>query len=376
MQIFDIIARPLGLILSFIYTLVNSYGLAIIIFTIVIKAVLLPLSVKQMRSQQDVAKLQPKLKELEKKYKGDKTKIQEETMKLYKEEGVSMTGGCLPLLVQLPIIFGLYQVIYRPLAFLIGLPDATITKIRELYGLAASASEIELASLIQSNPGLAESVVSQIKLIDFNFLGINLALIPKVDFTNINTFFGSIDVLWLIPLFSLLTAIFSGWLTKKYMPAAPTTDNAAADQTKKMADSMLFMMPLMSLYFGFILPAGVGVYWIISNVLAGVQQYALYKYINMRPTAKDKKNDKKALDKDQSSAYIPREKELNNKIKTQESFGQKSHTQKPQMQRTQDKQVQRQPGQRPSEFKKPGQRPSSGSKSNVDQTIKGENTDD
>lgn len=377
MQIFDIIAKPMGLILGFIYSLVNSYGLSIIIFTIVIKILLLPLSVKQMRSQQDMARLQPKLKELEKKYKGDKTKIQEETMRIYKEEGVSMTGGCLPLFIQLPIIFGLYQVISRPLAFLIGLPDEIITQIRQLYGLASSASEIELASLIQHNPGLAESVVKQIKLIDFNFLGINLAKIPHVDFTNIGTFFGSIDVLWVIPLFSLLTAILSAFVSKKYMPAAPTSDNAAAEQTKKMADSMLFMMPLMSLYFGFILPAGVGVYWILSNVLAAVQQYALYKYIKPREAIdlNDKKANKKTKDNDQSS-YIPRETDQIKKITSQESTGQKSHTQKPEMQRTQGKQVQRQPGQRPPQFKKPGHNSPKGIKNNVDQSKRGDNTDD
>jgi YidC/Oxa1 family membrane protein insertase len=376
MQIFDIIARPLGFILSLIYSLVNSYGLAIIIFTIIIKVVLLPLSVKQMKSQQEISRLQPKLREIEKKYKGDKTKIQEETMKLYKQEGVSMTGGCLPLLIQLPIIFGLYQVIYRPLALLIGLPDATITKLRELYGLASSATEIELASLMQANPGLAQGVAENIKIIDFNFLGINLALIPKVDFTSIASFFGSIDVIWLIPLFSVLTAVISSWVSKKYMPTAPAADNAAAAQTKRMTDSMLFIMPLMSLYFSFILPAGVGLYWGISNILAAIQQYALFKYIKPLPPIALDNNivEKRSVKKEQLDSYVPRQKDQKQKPRPQNSTAQKPHTQKPEMQRTQGQQssIQRPQGQRP-----PGQRPpNTSAKKNFDQTKKGENADD
>lgn len=108
------IAQPLGVLLSYIFGIVNSYGLTIVIFTLIIKVILLPLTLKQTKSMKQMQEINPKLKELQKKYANDKQKLNEKTMELYKQHNVNPAGGCLPLLIQLPIIFALFQVLRTP----------------------------------------------------------------------------------------------------------------------------------------------------------------------------------------------------------------------------------------------------------------------
>lgn len=108
------IAQPLGVLLSYIFGIVNSYGLTIVIFTLIIKVILLPLTLKQTKSMKQMQEINPKLKELQKKYANDKQKLNEKTMELYKQHNANPAGGCLPLLIQLPIIFALFQVLRTP----------------------------------------------------------------------------------------------------------------------------------------------------------------------------------------------------------------------------------------------------------------------
>ena len=108
-----LITTPLGYIISFIYDLVQNYGFAIIIFTLIVKIIMLPLVIKQQKSTVQMQKIQPEMQALQKKYANDQQRLGQETMKLYKKYNISPAGGCLPLLIQLPIIFGLYQVITR-----------------------------------------------------------------------------------------------------------------------------------------------------------------------------------------------------------------------------------------------------------------------
>src|SRR4249920_2108772 len=112
--IFQALLNGIGWILAWIFDIVGNYGLSIIVLTILIKVVLLPLGVKQIKSMQAMQSIQPKVKELQKKFKGNKEKIQQETMKLYKDAGVNPLGGCLPLLLQFPILIAMYAVIRAP----------------------------------------------------------------------------------------------------------------------------------------------------------------------------------------------------------------------------------------------------------------------
>ena len=285
MGIFDfIINRPMGFILGAIYNFVQSYGLSIILFTLVMKIILLPISIKQQKSMASTARIQPKIKELEKKYRGDKQKQSEEMMKLYKEEGVNPMSGCLPMLIQFPIIIGLYSVINKPLTYLLQVTSEQIMEIVHALGLGYAGNEIGMeifvAEAMRNNISAIPEALRHIPLIDFNFLGLNLASAPSIS---------EPSVLWIIPILAGLSALISSKITAKSNPAA-----AGNEQTAAMTKSMTFTMPLISLWITFTLPAGVGLYWITSNILMTVQQYLLNKAIPMSPPEQNsKKGDRK-----------------------------------------------------------------------------------
>ncbi len=260
-----IITTPLGYILTFIYSLVKNYGLTIIIFTIVVKLLLMPLLIKQQKSMVATQKLQPELAKIQKKYANDKQRLNEETMKLYQENNVNPAGGCLPLLIQFPIIIGLYQVINRPLLYIMNLSLETIAKITELLGFSwTGKSEIAIAKAMESNLGLLAEKLGQDfsdLIINFDFFGLDLSMTPS---------FSRFDALWLIPILSALFAYLSGVVSSKL------SGNAQANDQMK---SMNVIMPLMSAYFCFIMPSGVGIYWIMSSLLQVVQQVVITKIL-------------------------------------------------------------------------------------------------
>lgn len=125
--IFDIIGIPLGYVLWFIYRFVGNYFVSIFLFTLIVRAATFPLSLKSQKSQADRARLAPRLERIQKKYAQDKQKLQQKQMELYEKEGVSMTGGCLPMVVQMVILMGIISVIYSPLTHLARIPEPVIS---------------------------------------------------------------------------------------------------------------------------------------------------------------------------------------------------------------------------------------------------------
>ena len=265
-------SEGIGYILRFIFGLVNNnYGFAIIIFTLIVKLLMLPLFVKQQKSTMAMAKLKPQLDALNKKYANQKTpeaqqKLQKETMKLYEENGVSPMGGCLPLLIQFPIIIGLYQVITRPMQYLMMLSGDVIQKIADFlvsqkviaqtvaqYALKQNQIEVAKAALSKAEV-IANEIGVKLLDIDFNFFGLDLSLKPS---------FSTFDVLWIIPILSALTAYLSNMIMQKL---------SGNTQQNQQMGSMNIIMPLMSGYYCFIMPTGVGIYWIMSNVVQILQQ--------------------------------------------------------------------------------------------------------
>jgi len=117
------LARPLGILLKMIYDIIGNYGLSIIVFTIVVKMLMVPLTIKQMKSMKQIQEIQPKLKELQEKYKNDKEKLNIKTMELYKEHKANPFGSCLPLLIQFPIIIGLFAALRNPGLYVFGSPE-------------------------------------------------------------------------------------------------------------------------------------------------------------------------------------------------------------------------------------------------------------
>ncbi|MBR2742381.1 MAG: membrane protein insertase YidC [Clostridia bacterium] len=356
MEFFGILAWPIAWILVQLYHLIGSYGLALIILTVVIRFLLFPLTLKQMKSQRAMQRLQPLVKDIEKRYKGDKAMIQQETMALYKRENVSTTGGCLPMFIQMFVIMGLYQAIYRPLRYFYGLSNDQINALREVYSLDSKANESTLLTLMEENPSSMNGIIdnaSSFNFIDFNFLGLNLAGTPaKPDFTDFSSFIGSADNLWIIPIIALATGIFTAIMTRQMNPMVEDKDNPMAAQTAKMSKYMMFVMPIMSLYFSFILPAAVGLYWAVANLLAGFQQLAISKMLKPLPPLK---TDTRLMEKPRRE--VPET--LDGQRRPQGKKGNKGQKSSSVMQNASGQRPagQRPPGQRPPGQRPPGQRP-------------------
>ena len=286
------ITRPLGWIIEQIYNLVANYGLAIIIFTVIVKLILLPLNIKSQKAMRKQQKIQPILQELQKKYANDQEKLQKEMMKLYKENNVSMTGGCLPMLIQMPILIGLYQVIQKPLSYLMGVDWMAEDVINKVYmlrdtmadqiGNLATQTEEMLAKMSQIQLSQWAEIVNGPTdpwVINFNFLGLNLANTPsaainyimRLDFSN----WGVIALL-LIPVLAVVSQVLTTKLTQ--IQSGQNTKDNSDNPANQMSKSMMMMMPLMTGLFTFTLPSGIGIYWIVSSITQLIQQLALNKY--------------------------------------------------------------------------------------------------
>ena len=272
--IFNIVSIPFGYVMRAIYDLVGNYGVAIILFTILCKIILMPMTIKQKKSMLAMQALQPKLLAVQKKWSADRERMNLETQKIYEESGVSPMGGCGTTLLTFPIMIGLYYVIVRPITYLMHLSSDQLTTLATALGQEASknvASELPLAGMINQNFAVAAAAVPEVIQMDYTFLGMNLT--ETASFSNLN-------ILWLIPVLSGLTSLLSTWL----MQQKQKKDNPQMAQSTSM---MTMMMPMMSVYFGFVLPAGVGIYWIMNNLLTSLQDLILNKYFEKHPPVLD-----------------------------------------------------------------------------------------
>ncbi len=235
MDFWALILNPFITALTVLYQLFNSSVVAIILFTVLIRLVTYPLTAQQTRASKAMAQLQPELKKMQEKYKNDREKLSQEQMKLYREYGVNPVGGCLPLIIQLPIWIGLYQAINHALA-------ATPLQLLDLSGRFLL-------------PGLD-------KLVPLNniFFGMDLTQSPTANPTYALIF----------PALVLITS----YLQSKMMtpPTAPSSDGKP-NQAAAMTQSMTTIMPLMMGMFSLSFSVGLSVYFIVSNIM-GIIQYA------------------------------------------------------------------------------------------------------
>ena len=330
------VAWLLGHIMNGIFNVLNAIvipniGLAIIIFTIVIYLLLLPLTYKQQKFSKLQAKMSPELKAIQAKYKGKKDNdsmlaMQQETKELYAKYGVSQTGSCLQLVIQMPILFALYRVIYSipayvtivrnafyPLVEQLRTTDGALAFIQENLSSAKSfssqfknelftagdasyventlidvlnkASSADWDSLTSNFGNLASSIDSTHALLNkFNFfLGLNIGDSPRY---MVQTAFANKNFILLIGgIIVPVLAAFTQWINTKLMPqqvdsnAKPDPDDPAAQMQQSMK-TMNIMMPLMSAFFCFSLPAGMGLYWIAGAVIRSIQQIVINKHID------------------------------------------------------------------------------------------------
>lgn len=296
---FQILYVPFGFLFRILFDFVGNYGLALVIFTLFFRLILLPSAVKQQKGMAKQYRLQPKLKRIREKYQDyapneRNQKIQMETNELYQQEGYSaMSAGCLPMLLQLPILWGLYGIIRMPLTHVLGIGEEAVlaltTAVKELSSVSARTAAYaesmvisHLEELLAADPELMTKfpeAIAKIQEFDFRIFGIDLGTIPSMDtFKNWADSTTEAKLILLIPILSgltsLLTSVLSQVRQKKTNPDA---------QMQGMG-CMMLSMPLMSLWFTFQFPAGMGMYWILSNVFAFFQTLILGHFYAPRKT--------------------------------------------------------------------------------------------
>ena len=275
---------PFAWLLRMLYHLFNNYGVALILFSLITKVILLPFTAKSKKSMMKTSRLGPKLKELEVKCGDDKMKYQQEMQALYKKEGVSPMSGCLWSLLPLVLLMALYYVIRQPMTYLMQLSADQITQIQDymtssgLVELATSGrgsyyTEIVLAQAVYDNMDAIKSIVPDIasRAIDFHFLGVDLSQIPtwRWMFDGPYTLVGF--GLFIIPVVSAVSQFASMQISQKLNGSVATNDKGEKDQDAAAAaaqsmKTMMYVMPLFSLWIGFSMPAAMCIYWIAQAV--------------------------------------------------------------------------------------------------------------
>lgn len=279
----DVFSVPFGYLIGFFYDISNNYLLSLLLMTLCVKLILLPSSIKQQKSMVKTQRMQPKIKRIREKYAGNQQKMNEAMNELYAREGYSsMTGGCLPMLIQLPIMMGVYSVNYKLLSYVLRIEESVLNVIKdagrtlEAYTSLISKNgdtsnaEYRLESIIIEHfdslvadgklSGVPAEVINQIDTFidNFTIFGVNLSRTPDVKM--------GWDLLWLIPILTGITSLAMGVYT--YIRQKKTNPEMAKNPSM---GCMSLMTPAMSIYFSFLFPASVGVYIIISSALSFVQ---------------------------------------------------------------------------------------------------------
>ena len=277
MAIFNFFGSILGYLLWFLYSIFRNYGVAIILFTVILKVLMFPMSVKQQRSMASQSKLAEKQKELQKRYANNQQKYNDELMKLYEKEGVNPGAGCLTTLLPFPIMLGIFYSVIMPLSNTLHIASETVQQatdyISRIPGVASATglgmySELQIIKHFEAlRPNLTMFSAADLDKIDFfskgfRFLGLDLLSSPQGS--------GFLTFLWIIPVLSLVLSFGSQW----YMTRS--TGQTQTGCTK----AMMYVFPLISVYWAFIMPAAVGMYNIISIVTSALQTVVMNRYFS------------------------------------------------------------------------------------------------
>lgn len=286
------ICVPFAWLVRLFYNLTNSYGVALILFTLVIKLIMLPFQMKSKKSMMRMSRVSGQMQELQKRYAKNQAKLQEEMQKLYEEEGVNPMSGCLWSLIPFPILIALYSIIRQPIThFMMLSKDVLQTVMQSAADAGVNLTNIVMMDKATGTPVLKDGLYQlasygQINLVkavqemglstpegwfdmNYNFLGLDLTATPWEYVKNFTFTWAVIGVI-LIPILAGLSQFVFSKLTMKTQPQA----DAAGGASMK---SMMYMMPLMSVYIAFIMPAALGVYWIAQSVFSLIQEAILNK---------------------------------------------------------------------------------------------------
>ena len=303
----DIIQVPFGWLMAQLYQLTSNYGWALILFAIIVKLVLLPATAKGKKSTMKMSRLSPKLKAIQEKYANDQQKQSEAMQALYKEEGVSMGGGCLWSLLPLLVLFPLYTVVRQPIVYMLGESAEVAGKIVEIIKAGAADrftggfyDQMVAAPLIpqfaqQIQEAIPNISAATLEGINFNFLGIDLGLTPQW-----NIFGSNWNWTWpmigaaLFPIFSAGGQLLSMFINQKMNASLVTNekgvqDKETADQSQQAQTGkmMMWMGPIMSLFIGYSMPAALSLYWFVQGLVTTISDVILTNKYRKQYDAED-----------------------------------------------------------------------------------------
>ena len=319
-QLGDLIRVPFGWLLGFLYDLTSNYGFAMIIFALIVQAVLTPINAKSKKSMMKMSRLQPKIQAIQKKYANDQQKQNEDIQQLQREEGASMgMGGCLWAFIPLLILIPLFTVIREPIKYILSESlENTELIIETLKNLAPEKfsgnqyyHQVTAAGLISSYaeelraavPGISEATLEGI---NFNFFGIDLGAIPQFNiFAETWAWDWAHIGLFLIPIISGASQVLQMWISQKGNESVITNEKGVQDaemaknsQTAQSNKMMMWMMPIMSLWIGFTVSAGLSVYWFIGGLFRMVSDPIMTKRYRKLYDQEDAERLKRAMEQE------------------------------------------------------------------------------
>ncbi len=277
---FEFFANIFGYALNFIYNIFNNYGIAIIIFTIILKALMIPMNIKQQKTMKKSAKIQVKSREIQEKYSNDPTRMNQELMDLYKSENMSPFSGCLSSIIQMVVIISIFFLVSRPLTFMRNIDADTINKYtEEITQEGERKNYIEIA--IIKEKGTEDPRVN----LNMDFLGLDLSDIPVENLSN--------WTVYIIPVLYVITSFISMKITNK-LNGVDKKEEVKEENNKlikkdedqkeqiamnEMNKSMMYMMPIMSVSISMVAPLGLALYWFVSNILMIIERVITSKFI-------------------------------------------------------------------------------------------------
>ena len=295
-----------GYVLGWLYELTRNYGVALILFTVVLKLVLLYPTMRSKRSTMKMSRLTPQIQFIQKKYANDRQKQAEMTQALYKAEGVSMGGGCLWSLVPLLLLFPLYAVVRQPIVYVFHETLDTAGKIMNVIKEAmpdlvsqrnAYYEQMIAAPLLPQFADKIEGIVSNPATLDglkFTFFGVDLAAVPNFNFGSWGSDLWANIGLFLLPILSAGSQVLTMLVSQKMNNSLVTNEKGVQDKeaaknsdSAKTSKTMMYIMPLMSLWIGFTIPGAMSVYWLAQGLLGMFVDMALTKHYRKKYDAED-----------------------------------------------------------------------------------------
>ncbi len=268
----DWLCNIFGYLLNYIYTFVKNYGLALIIFSLITKIIMIPLSIKQHKTLKKSGKIQKELREIQDKYSNDQERLAQETMSLYKRENMSPFSGCLSSILQIVLLLAMFFLVRDPLTYMLKVPQEKISEYENMINTKSAYSEIEVIKEAKTNENIDVDL-------NMDFLGIDLSNVLISDFNNWTTY--------IIPILYVSSSILSiklnsmttqGKKDKKENKNEKDKDKDDEENPmEQMNKSMRLMMPIMSVMIAVAVPLGLALYWLTNNILMIIEKLVLNK---------------------------------------------------------------------------------------------------